>query len=62
MPEVLSRADLAARWDTSSARLANLACEGKGPRFFRVGTRVLYRVSDVLAYEEANMVQTAGAA
>lgn len=49
---------LAARWDTSPARLANLRSAGKGPRFVRIGARCLYRIEDILLHEAANTVET----
>lgn len=33
--------------------------EGKGCRFIKLGGRVVYRGSDVLAYLDANTIQTA---
>jgi hypothetical protein len=35
---------------------------GIGPRYFKVGTRVMYRMDDVLAYEDRCMVATVGVA
>jgi hypothetical protein len=50
---------LADRWHTSPGRLANMRASGEGPAYFRVGRRrVLYRASDVLAYEQENLVQS----
>lgn len=53
---------LAKRWDTTTQRLANLRSKGAGPPYLKIGTRVLYRMADVLAYEEQHVVLTAGAA
>jgi hypothetical protein len=45
---------LAERWDTTEGALAQQRYKGTGPVFIRVGKRtVLYRLADVLAYEEA---------
>ncbi|KAB1947456.1 hypothetical protein BI49514_03240 [Brevibacterium iodinum ATCC 49514] len=52
---VFTPEDLAKRYDTSTAALATLRHKGKGPRFFKMGRRVYYRLDDVLAYEEAAM-------
>jgi predicted DNA-binding transcriptional regulator AlpA len=30
--------------------LARLRCEGRGPRFIRVGSRIVYRLSDIEAW------------
>lgn len=51
---------LAARWSTTRGNLANLRSAGTGPRYVKIGTRVHYRVADVLAYERASTVETAG--
>lgn len=53
--EVFTPEDLAKRYDTTAAALATLRHKGKGPRFFKMGRRVYYRLEDVLAHEEAAM-------
>lgn len=53
---------LAARWDTTTGRLANMRSAGKGPAYWHCGSRVLYRLSDVEAYEAAHRVTTLDAA
>jgi hypothetical protein len=53
----LTRRELAARWRMSWQTVANMACEGRGPAFIRVGGRALYAMSDVIAFEAARMVQ-----
>ncbi|MDN4175573.1 hypothetical protein QWY28_21600 [Nocardioides sp. SOB77] len=58
---VLSTKALASRWDTTPARLANMRSQGRGPTFFRIGTRVLYRATDVLAYEADRRVEASTA-
>lgn len=47
---------LVARWmgQVASATLATWRSRGNGPRFVKVGGRVLYRLADVLAYESKN--------
>jgi hypothetical protein len=42
---------------TSEAGLAQMRYRGVGPKFVKVGRRVLYRWSDVYAYLDANTVQ-----
>jgi hypothetical protein len=42
---------------TSEAGLAQMRYRGVGPRFVKIGRRVLYRWSDVYAYLDANTVQ-----
>lgn len=36
--------------------LAQWRAAGKGPRFFRVGRSIRYRLADVLAFRDARMV------
>lgn len=52
----LSPQQLAKRWGgaVSSATLANWRAKKRGPSFVKVGTRIRYRLSDVLAYEAEN--------
>ena len=37
--------------------LKNLRCQGRGPRCFKVGRRVMYRRSDFLAWLESRLEQ-----
>lgn len=50
LPDVASRAEVAAYVRVSPATLARWAMDGKGPRFRKAGSRVLYRKDDVLAW------------
>ncbi|WP_096287123.1 helix-turn-helix transcriptional regulator [Mycobacterium ahvazicum] len=42
---------------TTEAGLAQMRYRGTGPRFVKVGRKVVYRWSDVRTYLEANTVQ-----
>jgi hypothetical protein len=42
---------------TSEAGLAQMRYRGTGPKFCKVGRKVVYRWSDVRAYLEANTLQ-----
>ena len=53
----LSADQLAARWQTTRGHLANLRSAGRGAPFLKIGARVMYRLSDVLAYEAECIVQ-----
>ena len=56
-PLLLPR-DLSDRWGVTVGHLANLRSAGKGPTFIRLsGGAVRYRLSDVLAHENARMVE-----
>jgi hypothetical protein len=43
--------------DTTEAGLAQLRYRGAGPKFCKVGKKVLYRWSDVRTYLDANTFQ-----
>lgn len=55
-PTLLTAPELAERWSTSLGGLANDRSAGRGLPFLRLGSRVRYRLSDVEAYESANLV------
>lgn len=64
----LTPAELSKRWNgaVTTGTLANWRNQGKGPSFQKIGSRVLYRLDQVVAYEAANVVandnhQTGGA-
>lgn len=54
MPNLDQRA-LAQRWLISERTLEQWRWQGKGPRFLKVGARVIYRLADIEAYEAANL-------
>lgn len=49
----LNQRNLAQRWHISEATLERWRCEGSGPKFLKLSGRVLYRLVDIEAYEEA---------
>ncbi|MBN7460696.1 DNA-binding protein [Mycobacteroides abscessus subsp. abscessus] len=55
VPEVrfMNRRELAERWSMSPRTLENWAVLGRGPAPRRFGKRVLYRLADVEAFEQA---------
>lgn len=54
----LTPAELSKRWNgaVTTGTLANWRNQGKGPAFQKIGSRVLYRLDQVVAYEAANVV------
>ena len=50
----LSTRELSTRWGVRLSTLERWRANGLGPRFLRIGARVVYRVSDVEAYEQAH--------
>lgn len=57
--ELLTPNQLAERWYTSPGRLANDRCAGIGVPYVKIGRSVLYRLDDVLAFEDAHRVEVA---
>lgn len=41
----------------SPKTLSNWRCAGRGPAYARIGARIVYRLSDLLAYRSARMVR-----
>jgi len=54
---MLNQDQLADRWQISPRTLEQWRWLGKGPRFLKVGARVLYRESDVETYEASQIYQ-----
>lgn len=57
-PDLLLPQELAARWRMHRGSLANLRSAGTGPAFVKLGAAVRYRLSDVIAFEDAGRRQT----
>lgn len=53
----LSPRELGDRWHCSVGWLANRRCAGLGPSYLKIGTKVLYRLEDVEAFEKAGRVE-----
>jgi hypothetical protein len=56
-PEYLQPRELAARWRgvVTLSTLDNWRSQSRGPRFVKIGGRVLYPVAEVEAYEARNL-------
>ena len=54
----LTQRELAERWRISEATLERWRSDGIGPNYLRLQGRVLYRLVDVEAYEEACLRST----
>ena len=52
LPPFLTSKEVADRWRLSDQTLANWRSAGKGPPFIRVGTRVLYPLEGIHAFEK----------
>jgi Helix-turn-helix domain len=51
----LNQIDLARRWQISPRTLERWRWLGIGPRYIKIGGRVVYRLEDIEAYEAARM-------
>jgi hypothetical protein len=58
-PLHLSQAELAAYWRISPRTLERWRCTGNGPRFLKLGSRVVYRIADVEAFEATRLYRRA---
>ncbi len=57
-PKMVDRSTAARLFSTTYGTLANLACRGLGPKFYRRGAKILYRVEDLEKYYMAVPVET----
>ena len=53
----LTQGQLAARWHISPRTLEQWRWLGKGPKFLKIGTRVLYDEGEIEAFEAAQLCQ-----
>ena len=51
--ECMNQLELAVRWRISHRTLERWRWTGEGPKFLKVGGRVVYRLSDIEEYEQA---------
>lgn len=52
--ELLTEQMLASRWFCSRSRLQHWRSDGQGPRYLRIGGRILYPLADVKEFEAAH--------
>ena len=53
----MTQSQLAERWMISPRTLEQWRWLGKGPRFLKIGARILYRDEDVESYEVSRICQ-----
>jgi hypothetical protein len=51
----LTEVDLARRWQMSERTLQAWRCKKVGPRYFKVGGHVRYRLEDIITYETTQL-------
>jgi predicted site-specific integrase-resolvase len=54
----LNQSRLASRWHLSPRTLERWRWKGEGPAYLKLGGRVVYRIEDILAYEQARERQS----
>lgn len=52
LTDPLSTEELSRRWQMHPGSLVNWRVKGRGPRFVKIGKRVLYDLVDVEAFEQ----------
>lgn len=58
LEELISETALAKRWNVSVRTMQRRRDAGNAPPYMRLGRAILYRVSDVAAFEAARTVST----
>lgn len=53
--DTLNQSQLAKRWSISARTLEQWRWQGRGPRFLKIGARVVYRLADVEAFEASRV-------
>ena len=56
--KALTPRDVSFMYGISEGTLGNLRCQNRGPRYFKAGRKVLYRVEDIERYLFQNPVLT----
>lgn len=56
----LSQKELARRWNISHRTLERWRWAGEGPQFMKLGGRVVYRMEDITAFEQAQGLGRSG--
>ena len=54
--DLLTPTQLADRWGVTTGHLANLRHHGEGIGYLKIGSRIAYRFSDVVAFENEHYV------
>jgi len=54
-PKHLNQKELARRWNISHRTLEKWRWAGEGPKFIKLGVRVVYRLEDVIVFEQNHL-------
>ncbi len=58
----LNQTELSDRWNLSPRTLERWRWLGEGPRYLKLGGRIVYRLEDIQAFEEQQLRQVTGSA
>ncbi|MBT4879516.1 MAG: DNA-binding protein [Alphaproteobacteria bacterium] len=47
--------DLSRRWCVKSSTLSQWRWNGRGPKYLKIGGRILYRIDDIVAFEDLQL-------
>jgi hypothetical protein len=50
--------DVASMYGVAEGTLANMRCRGEGPKYYRMGRKILYRLEDAEQFFFSNPVMT----
>jgi hypothetical protein len=56
----LNQKELARRWNISHRTLERWRWAAEGPQFMKLGGRVVYRMEDIIAFEQDQLRQSTG--
>lgn len=56
----LNQKELARRWNISHRTLERWRWAAEGPQFMKLGGRVVYRMEDIIAFEQNQLRQSTG--
>ena len=56
----LNQQELARRWNISHRTLERWRWAAEGPQFMKLGGRVVYRMEDIIAFEQDQLRQSTG--
>ena len=56
----LNQKELARRWNISHRTLERWRWAAEGPQFMKLGGRVVYRMEDIVAFEQDQLRQSTG--
>jgi hypothetical protein len=53
--EVYTEKELSQRWKFDPKTLRNWRCQGRGPRYFKIGVNIRYPIREILRIEDESL-------